>query len=47
MSKWLIVYKDDEQEVIEADDFWDLHGKVDCDLVNAVVRVDKVLMDTD
>ena len=29
--KWLIIYDNGIQEVLEADDFLDLHGKVDSD----------------
>ena len=37
--KWLITYDTGIQEVIEAEDFGDLHGKVDSDYVVAVVKL--------
>ena len=37
--KWLITYDSGIQEVIEAEDFGDLHGKVDSDDVIAVVKL--------
>ena len=37
--KWLITYDTGIQEVMEAEDFNDLHGKVDSDDVIAIVRL--------
>jgi hypothetical protein len=39
--RWLIIYDDrfKKQEIIEAEDFYELHTKVDSDKVIAVVRL--------
>jgi len=37
--KWLVTYDNGTQEVMDAEDFNDLHGKVDSDDVIAVVRL--------
>lgn len=39
MYKWLIVYNDGSQEVIEAEDLWGIHGWVDSDRVSCVVKL--------
>ena len=38
--KWLIVYEYGKQEIVEADDFHELHGKVDADDVVVAVKLD-------
>ena len=37
--KWLIVYDSGIEEVVEAEDFLELHGKVDSDSVMSVIRL--------
>ncbi len=37
--KWLITYDNGIQEVIEAEDFLDLHGKVSSDDVISITRL--------
>lgn len=37
--KWLIVYDNGIQEIVEAEDLGDLHGKVDSDDVVMIVKL--------
>lgn len=37
--KWLIIYDDGIQEVLEAGDFLELHEKVDSDRVTAAIQL--------
>ena len=37
--KWLIVYDNGIEEVIDAEDFMDLHGKVNSDEVKAAIQL--------
>ena len=39
MSRWLVSYDYGDQEIVEAEDFWELHEKVDCDRVDAVMKI--------
>ena len=43
MDKWLIIYRNGEQRVIEAEDFYELHTKEDSRLVAVVVHLDNVI----
>ena len=39
MKKWLIVYESGSQEIVNAEDFIELHRKVDNDIVSAIIRL--------
>ena len=36
--KWLVITKYGDQIIVEAEDFYELHGKVDSDEVVAVIK---------
>ena len=40
MKKWLIIYESGYREIIEAEDFYDIHAKTDADQIVAAVRLD-------
>ena len=38
-TKWLIIYENSVEEVMEAETFLDLHGYLDSDEVKAVIKL--------
>jgi len=43
MDKWLIIYRNGEQRVVEAENFFELHTLEDSRLVAVVVHLDNVV----